>query len=317
MSGVPFIYFVFGIVFFGTLLIDLGLFSKKDSIVGFKSALLQTFFWVVIALGFFIFLWIEKDKNTAVEYISAYLMEWSLSVDNIFVFIIIFSSFGVKEKYYGRTLLIGILMAIFFRFIFITLGIALVHRFEWIFYLFGVFLLYTGYKLFSSNNEEEFNPQQSKVYKFLFKYLPLVQHDGGGKYLIRENGRPVYTTLFVVVVLLGAIDLVFALDSIPAVMGISTKNLVIYSSNFFALLGLRSLFFLLRKSLSKFDYLQQGIAFVLIVIGIKMLFSNWIKNTFNQQTIVIVSLSVIIFCIAGSVLYSIFKQKKGVPQDQP
>ena len=310
-----FIYAVFGIIFLLGLVVDMGFFSKKNSVVGFKSALIQTFFWVFVALGFFIFLWIEKDKKTAIEYISAYLMEWSLSVDNIFVFIIIFTSFNVKEKFYGRTLLIGILMAIFFRFIFITLGIELVQHFHWFFYLLGAFLLFTGYKLFFSNNQEEVNPQEFKVYTFLSKYLPLVNHDGEGKYLIKENGKPVYTTLFVVVVLLGVIDLLFALDSIPAVMGISTQSLIIYSSNIFALLGLRSLFFLLRKAVSKFDYLQQGIAVVLIVIGCKMLASDWLKTKLDEQFSVILSLLIIVICIFGSILYSIFKQKKGLPKD--
>jgi tellurite resistance protein TerC len=310
-----FIYSVFGIIFLSGLVVDMGFFSKKNAVVGFKSALIQTFFWVVVALGFFIFLWIEKDKKTAIEYISAYLMEWSLSVDNIFVFIIIFTSFNVKEKFYGRTLLIGILMAIFFRFIFITLGIELLQHFHWFFYLLGAFLLFTGYKLFFSNNQEEVNPQEFKVYTFLSKYLPLVNHDGNGKYMIKENGKPVYTTLFVVVVLLGVIDLLFALDSIPAVMGISTQSLIIYSSNIFALLGLRSLFFLLRKEVSKFDYLQQGIAVVLIVIGGKMLASDWLKTKLDEQFLVILSLLIIVICIFGSILYSIFKQKKGLPKD--
>ncbi len=308
-------YLVFGIVLVFALVFDLGLLSKKGQKVTIRQALYQTFFWVGLALAFFVFVWIEKGQGLALEYLSAYLMEWSLSIDNIFVFILIFSAFSVKEKNYGRVLLIGILMAIVFRVIFITVGVALVERFHWILYFFGVFLVYTGYKMFTSNEEEEFSPQKSKVYLFMKRFLPLAPHDGNGKFMIKENGKPVYTTLFVVVIMLAAIDLVFALDSIPAVMGISRDRLVIYTSNIFAVLGLRSLFFLLRGAVSKFDYLQQGIAIVLVFIGIKMLGEHWINQWVSKQIQVFISLGVIMVCIAGSIFYSIFINKRGEPAD--
>lgn len=315
MDKTQLIYLVFGGVILLALIFDLGLLSKKNTIVSMRTALLQTIFWVLLALGFFVFVWIEKDEKIALEYLSAYLMEWSLSIDNIFVFILIFSSFSVKEKFYGRVLLIGIMMAIVFRILFITVGVALVDRFHWVLYIFGVFLLYTGYKMFTSNEDEEFDPHDTKVYKFLKKFMPLASHDGNGKYIVRENGKPMYTTLFVVVVLLAAIDLVFALDSIPAVMGISRDKMVIYTSNIFAVLGLRSLFFLLRGAVSKFDYLQQGIAIVLVFIGIKMLAEHWINEWVSKSTQVILSLVLIILCITGSILYSMKHQKKGAPKD--
>jgi len=308
-------YLVFGIVLILALAFDLGLLSKKNQKITIRQALFQTLFWVSLALGFFVFMWLEKGQQLALEYLSAYLMEWSLSIDNIFVFILIFSAFKVKEKYYGRVLLIGILMAIIFRVIFITVGVALVHEFEWILYIFGAFLIYTGYKMFTSTEEHEFDPQKSKIYRFMQKFLPLTPHDGEGKYVIRENGRPVYTTLFVVVMMLAAIDIVFALDSIPAVMGISIDNLVIYTSNIFAVLGLRSLFFLLRSAVSKFDYLQQGIAIVLVFIGVKMLAEYWISQWVPKNVQVFISLGVILLCIAGSIFYSMYHQKEGEPED--
>ena len=308
-------YLVFGIVLVLALVFDLGLLSKKDQKITIRQALYQTFFWVGLALAFFVFMWIEEGERLALEYLSGYLMEWSLSIDNIFVFILIFSAFSVKEKYYGRVLLIGILMAIVFRVIFITVGVALVEKFHWILYVFGVFLVFTGYKMFTASDDEEFNPQESKVYRFMKKFLPLVPHDGNGKYRVMVNGKPAYTTLFVVVIMLAAIDLVFALDSIPAVMGISRDKLVIYTSNIFAVLGLRSLFFLLRGAVSKFDYLQQGIAIVLVFIGCKMLGEHWINQWVNKQIQVIISLGVIMVCISGSIFYSIFMQKKGEPED--
>ena len=309
------VYLVFGIVLVLALVFDLGLLSKKNAQITIKQALKQTFFWVTLALGFFVFMWVEEGQKLALEYLSAYLMEWSLSIDNIFVFILIFNSFKVKEKHYSRVLLIGILMAIVFRIIFITIGVALVEQFHWVLYIFGVFLVYTGYKMFTSTEDKEFEPHDSKIYRFLKKYLPLAPHDGDGKYVVRENGKPLYTTLFVVVVLLASIDLVFALDSIPAVMGISRDKLVIYTSNIFAVLGLRSLFFLLRGAVSKFDYLQQGIAIVLVIIGIKMLGEHYINMWIDKSTQVFISLGLIVLCIAGSIFYSMFASKKGAPED--
>ena len=310
-------YLVFGLVLILALSFDLGLMSKKDQKTTIRQALYQTFFWVGLALAFFMFMWYEKGQQLALEYLSAYLMEWSLSIDNIFVFILIFTAFSVSEKNYGRVLLIGILMAVVFRIVFITVGVALVERFHWLLYLFGVFLVYTGYTMFVANEDEEFDPHDSKIYRFMQRFLPLVPHDGGGRLIIRENNKPVYTTLFVVVIMLAAIDIVFALDSIPAVMGISRDRLVIYTSNIFAVLGLRSLFFLLRGAVSKFDYLQQGIAIVLVFIGVKMLGEHWINLWVSKQLQVFISLGVIAICISGSIFYSIFIQKRGVPLDQP
>lgn len=309
------VYLVFGIVLVLALIFDLGLLNKKNKKITIKAALLQTLFWVALAMGFFAFMWIEEGHKLALEYISAYLMEWSLSIDNIFVFILIFSAFKVKEKFYGRVLLLGILMAIIFRVLFITAGVAIVAKAEWILYIFGVFLLYTGIKMFSENDDEEFDPQKSKVYKLMQKVLPLTTSDGDGKFTIVENNKKKYTSLFVVVMMLAAIDLVFALDSIPAVMGISRDKLVIYTSNIFAVLGLRSLFFLLRGAVSKFDYLQQGIAIVLVFIGIKMLGEHYINQWISKGAQTFMSLGVIVLCISGSIVYSIFKQKKGSPED--
>ena len=326
MNKTQLIYIVFSLVIVISLIFDLGLISKKDQKVTIKQALYQTFFWVGLALAFCIFLWIEQGQKPALEYLSAYLMEWSLSIDNIFVFILIFSAFNVKEKNYGRVLLIGILMAIVFRIAFITVGVALVEKFHWLLYIFGVFLIYTGYKMFiAGEDDEQFDPQHSKVYLFLKKILPLTPHDGDGKFSVKENGKKKYTTLFVVVIMLAFIDIVFALDSIPAVMGIvdtktpgyeDTARLVIYTSNIFAVLGLRSLFFLLRGAVSKFEYLPQGIAVVLVFIGIKMLGEHWINQWIDKTTQVFISLGFILVCLTASVMYSIFidKEKKQVEE---
>jgi len=310
MTSTEIIYLVFGIVLTTALVFDLGLLSKKNKTITIKAALRQTLFWVLLAITFSFFLWYEKGNKPALEYLSAYLMEWSLSIDNIFVFILIFNAFRVKEHFYSRVLLIGILMAIILRVIFITLGVELVERFHWILYIFGVFLVYTGFKMFTENEEAEFDPHKNKVYKFLNRFLPLSPSDGQGKFIIRVNGKPQYTVLFVVVVILATVDLVFALDSIPAVMGISQDRLVIYTSNIFAVLGLRSLFFLLRGAVNKFKYLQQGISIVLVLIGIKMLAEKWIDKYQSKNEQVFISLLLIVVCIGGSALYSIFDDRR-------
>lgn len=294
-------YLVFGILLIIALAFDLGLLSKKHSHMTMKKALGQTIFWVSLALGFFVFVWIENGQRMALEYVSAYLMEWSLSIDNIFVFILIFSFFGIKDDYYARVLLIGILMAIVFRVIFITVGVVIVERYHWVLYIFGVILLITGYKMFTAKSKEIVDLEKNRVYMIMRKFLPLTSsQDHGGKLTLRIDGKKYYTSIFVVIVMLATTDLVFALDSIPAVFAISQERLVIYTSNIFAVLGLRSLFFLLQGAVNKFAYLQQGIAIVLVFIGLKMLVSY-----FEVHVPVYISLLVILVSIAASIVYSI------------
>ena len=296
-------YLIFWVVLVLALVFDLGLLSKKGKAITIHIALLQTLFWVCLALAFFIFLWFEKSRGKAIEYISAYLMEWSLSIDNIFVFILIFTFFGVKEKYFARVLLIGILTAVVLRIIFITVGAALVARFNWLLYIFGGILIYTGISMFIAKNDEKVNLEENRMYKFLKRFLPLTSNDGDGKLSIMQNGKKVYTSIFAVIVLLATTDIVFAIDSIPAVFGITQDRLVIYTSNIFAVLGLRSLFFLLRGAVDKFRYLPQGIAVVLIFIGAKML-----AEIFRLHLPLYVSLLMIVFCIGSAILYSSIKK---------
>jgi tellurite resistance protein TerC len=293
-------YLVFGILLVLALAFDLGLLSKKHAHITIRKALWQTIFWVSLAIGFFIFLWVRNGQVMALEYVSAYLMEWSLSIDNIFVFILIFTFFKVHEDYYARVLLIGIMMAIVFRVIFITVGIVIVERFDWILYVFGAFLVYTGVQMFTAKSKEIVELEKNKVYRLLKKLVPLTTQDNGGKLSIRIDGKKYYTSIFVVIVMLATTDLVFALDSIPAVFAISQERLVIYTSNIFAVLGLRSLFFLLKGAVNKFAHLQQGIAIVLVFIGLKML-----VEIFKIHVPVYISLLVILVSIAASIVYSI------------
>jgi len=303
-------YWVFGAVLVVAVILDLGLLSKRSKILSIKQAFYQTLFWISLAFAFGIFVWYTEGQKIAVEYISAYLMEWSLSIDNIFVFILIFSFFGIKKEYYGQVLLLGILMAIVFRIIFITIGIALVAKFGWLLYVFGAFLVFTGVKMFFVEQDDEYDPSKNKIYVLLQKLIPITHEDAEGKFTKRINGKKYFTMLFVVIILLATTDIVFALDSIPAVFAITQNKMVIYTSNIFAVLGLRSLFFLLRGAVSKFDYLQQGIAIVLVFIGVKMLIEY-----FDIHIPIWISLSVIVFCLVGSIVFSIYNKKIDIPED--
>lgn len=309
MSKIQILYTVGIIVIVLALVFDLGLLNKKHKKVTLKQAFLQTLLWVSLSFAFCGFIWYEEGAVYATKYISAYLMEWTLSIDNIFVFILIFSFFKVDEQEAGRALLVGILLAIFFRIIFIAVGVELIERFHWLLYLFGAFLVYTGIKLFVKKEEEEYNPQESIIYKWVQKIFPVSFVAPPGKYFTREQNRLHITPLAVVVLLLAGTDIVFALDSIPTVVSLVRSGpmvpfseadiVVIYSSNIFAVLGLRSLFFLLRGAVDRFAYLQQGIAVVLVFVGVKMLIEY-----FGIHISIYISLAVIIACLGGSILYS-------------
>lgn len=305
MTPTEWTYLIFGIVLILAIIFDLGLLSRKSHSLSIKEALVQTLFWVGLGLGYFIFVWFEDGQTIALEYISAYLMEWGLSIDNIFVFILIFTYFSIPERHANRVLMLGILLAVVLRVIFITVGIALINRFYWILYIFGAFLIYTGIKMFVVKTQDEFNLEDNSVYKFLKRILPLSNDNSSGKFTIRINGKKHYTMLFVVMIMLAATDIVFALDSIPAVFTITQNKMVVYTSNIFAVLGLRSLFFLLRSAVEKFKYLKEGIAIVLIFIGAKMLISY-----FGIHLHIAISLLVILLCLGGSVLFSIYKNNQ-------
>lgn len=318
------VYGIFGIVLIIALLLDLGLMSKKGKEISIKQASIQTAFWIGLSLAFWVFVWYENGSNAATKYISAYLMEWSLSIDNIFVFILIFAAFKVKESDMGRALLIGILLAIVFRILFIAVGIGLIDRFHWVMYIFGAFLLYTGIKLFAQKESHEFNMMDSKFFKWIQRALPFTDEEPMGKYVIKRNGKKFFTSLTLVVIVLAVTDIAFALDSIPTVVSLvkdspnaafsSSDILVIYSSNIFAILGLRSLFFLLRGAANKFRFLQQGIAFILIFIGVKMLI-----EFFHIHIPIGISLGVIVLCVGVSIAASIMipVKEENTTMEQP
>jgi tellurite resistance protein TerC len=297
MSHTFITYLLFAIVLLFALIFDLGLINKKGKKVTLRMAVWQTVLWVSLSILFGVWVWFENGHELSIEYYSAYLMEWSLSVDNIFVFILIFAAFDINEKYYGRVLIVGILMAIILRILFIFVGISLVSRFHWILYLFGAFLVYTGLQMFLSREDKAFHPDENRIYRFLKSYFPVSDRvDEKGNFFIRESGKRKLSRLGVVVGILAGTDVVFAVDSIPAVLAISQDKLVVYTSNIFAVLGLRSLFFLLQGAVNRFTYLQQGVSVILVFIGLKML-----VGLLDIHIPTYVSLLVIVLCISISI----------------
>lgn len=296
---------LFGVIVTGFLVADLGFFNKKSHKIEFKPALYQSIFWVAISLVFGGLIYFFIGKVTAMEFLSAYVTEKMLSVDNLFVIMLIFSFFNLEEKYHHRALFWGILGAIVFRGIFIVAGAYIIHQFYWVLYIFGAILLYTGIKLLSEKKEEHIDFKHNKVIKFAHRLLPFTDTHHGGKFFFRENGKFFFTSLFMVVLLVEATDIIFAVDSIPAVFAISQNLFVVFTSNIFAILGMRALFFLIENILHRFHHLQKGLAIILVFIGAKML-----AGIFNVHLSSLVSFSVIMFALVASIVLSIMFPKK-------
>ena len=324
------------------LAIDLGLFSKSDKPVSLKTAAIMSLIWVLFALGFgaILYIWgnelhnvhdfarlkeviakhyhdikiIENDlaasiqvynKNLTLEYLTGYVVEYALSVDNIFVMVLLFSSFGIPEKYYHKVLVWGIIGAIVLRCIFIFVGAALIAKFGWILYVFGAFLVYTGIMMFiNRNQEEEVDPQNHAVVKFASKYFKVTHKTDSGKFFIVENGVKYMTPLFLVLLVIEFTDLIFAVDSIPAIFSVTKDPYIVFFSNIFAVLGLRSMFFLLVNIIHKFHYLKVGLAFLLVFIGAKMLLHGWLKEIgFTTMHSLIIIISILVLSVVASLIF--------------
>jgi tellurite resistance protein TerC len=302
--------FAFIIVLF--LLLDLGVFNKRAHKTSTKSALYQSIFWVSIStlFGFFIYKYDESGATGAVEYFSAYLTEYALSVDNIFVILLILKYFQVKEEYYHKTLFWGILGAIVFRGIFIFIGGILINEFHWLLYGFGVLLIYSGIRIYFEDGDQKIDPEKNPVLRLCRKYLPVTQEDHGGKFLVKHNGKLMFTPLFLVIVLIETTDLLFAVDSIPAAFAITQNEFLVYTSNIFAVMGLRAMFFLLAGIIDKFYLLQKGLSIILFFIGAKMLL-----EIFDIRVGVYTSFSVIIATLTLSIIFSVIVPRKVEKQE--
>ena len=302
------IYFwiAFHVFVFIMLALDLGVFHKHTHKIPVKEAIIWSCVWIALAMLFDLFIYLDKDFGPikALEFLTGYVIEYSLSVDNIFVFILIFSYFAVNSQYQHKILFWGILGALIMRGIFIFAGVALINRFNWIVLIFGGFLVYTGIRMLFQK-ETEVDPEKNAVVKFFRRFLPVTKTLHGVKLIITHNRKLYATPLFLVLLIIESSDLLFAVDSIPAVLAISKSTFIVYTSNIFAILGLRSLYFAISGIMGYFRFLKVGLAFVLTFVGLKML-----ASFFHFEIPIIISLGIIISILLVSILASVFIKRE-------
>ncbi|MBI5476762.1 MAG: TerC family protein [Ignavibacteriales bacterium] len=285
------------------LALDLGVFQKKAHFPSMKEALGWTAFWISLAILFGLFIWYERGSVKELEFFTGYVVEEALSVDNVFVFIVIFSYFSVPKNAQHKVLFWGILGAIIFRAIFIVAGAALISQFHWIIYLLGAFLIFTAIKL-AVQRETEVHPEHNPLIKLARKIFPVTKDYSGEKFFVKQNGRRYATPLLLVLLMIESTDIAFATDSIPAIFAITQDTFIIYTSNIFAILGLRSLYFVASGFMKEFRYLKYGLSVVLGFIGVKMLIEPWF------QIPILSSLAAIFIIIATSILTSVLHPGK-------
>ncbi len=294
---------IFGIIVVIMLVIDLGAFNRRAHVIGTKEATIWSIVWITLSLLFNLGVYYLLGKERAVEFLTAYILEKSLSVDNLFVFLIVFNYFNVEEAYRHRVLYWGILGALIMRGIIIATGTSLLHQFHWLIYVFGAFLVYTSIK-FVTEKESSVEPDKNPFVKVYRRFFPVTADFEKEKFFINRTGKLIATPMFIVLLVIESSDLIFAVDSIPAVLAVSDDPLIIYTSNIFAILGLRALFFLLASILGMFRYLKPAIAIILGFIGVKMLISGFIKIP------TVISLGIICVVLVIAVMLSIWHEKK-------
>ncbi|HRE41513.1 MAG TPA: TerC family protein [Ignavibacteria bacterium] len=306
---------IFNAIIVILLILDLAVFNRKSHEVKMKEALLWSAFWIFLALVFnyFIYLYyIPPDGGTstdaAFKFLTGYLVEKSLSVDNLFVFVLVFTYFSVPARYQHKVLFWGILGAIFFRAIFIFAGIALIKEFAFMIYIFGAFLIFTGVKI-AFEKDKKLEPEKNPILRLFKRFMKVIPEYHGDKFFVRIKGLLYATPLFVVLIIIETTDVIFAVDSIPAILAITTDPFIVYSSNIFAILGLRALYFALAGLVKLFHFLNYGLAFILIFIGVKMVINHYFgKSVIPVET----SLIVILGTLLLSILLSLKFPKKEV-----
>ncbi len=296
--GSPLQWFLFLGFVFVMLALDLGVFHRKSHRIGLREAVFWSVVWTLLAFAFNGWIYLEYGGTPGLEFLLGYVIERSLSFDNIFVFIVIFNYFAVPAEFQHRVLFWGILGALISRGIFIALGVALLERFEWIILVFGAFLVWTGWKVLRGH-ETEVHPEKNPAVKLFQRFVPLTSQYAGKDFFVREGGKLFATPLMLVLIVVEATDVVFAVDSIPAVFGVTRDPFIVFTSNIFAILGLRALYFLLAGLMHKFRYLSYGLGLVLMFIGVKMVIHDWlaIPN--------LLSLGVVLGILLVSVLVSL------------
>jgi tellurite resistance protein TerC len=292
----------------GLLAVDLFLLHREDGEVSTRSALRWTAAWIAVALLFDGWIWWRLGAGKAVEFLTGYLIEESLSVDNLFVFILVFDALAVPPALQRRVLTWGILTAIVLRAAMILGGTALIARFDWLLYVFGAFLVVTGIRLALRKEEEEPHPERSWAFRTLRRVVPSTSAFHGRAFLVREGGRLLATPLFLALALIELSDVVFALDSIPAIFGVTLDPFIVFTSNIFAILGLRSLYFAVARAMDRFAYLEYGLAAVLVFIGGKMLAAKWVHLP------ALASLAVVALFLGGAMAFSAWRARRDVPE---
>jgi tellurite resistance protein TerC len=292
---------IFNISIITLLVLDLFVFNKGNKVVTAKSALLWSAFWVGLAIAFNVFIYFWKGRESAELFFTGYVIEESLSVDNLFVFMLIFNYFRVPSEYQRKVLFWGILGALVLRGLFIVLGIELIERFDWLLYILGLFLMYTGIKMLFSSDDDELDPENNIILKLTNKFIRVTKTYEGDKFFIRKEGVLYATPLFIVVLIVESTDVVFAVDSIPTILGITTDTFIVYTSNVFALLGLRSLYFALSSVMKLFHYINYGLAVILSFVGVKLLIHQWYE--INHQFALLFVVSVLGLSVLASWLF--------------
>ena len=285
------------------LALDLFVFHRTAHVIRIKEALLWSVFWIALALGFNALIYYWKGQDAALEFLTAYLIEKSLSVDNLFVFILIFNYFSVPLQYQHKVLFWGIIGALVLRAIFILVGVVLISKVHFIIYILGAFLVYTGIKM-ATAKQEQVDPSSNPVVKYISKYVPVTSTLVGGKFFVKRDRTFFATPLFIVLIMVETTDVVFAADSIPAILAISKDPFIVYTSNVFALLGLRALYFALAGIMQLFHYLHYGLSLILVFIGAKLLVSDFYHVDMKW------ALLVVGIILAGSVILSLIFPKK-------
>lgn len=304
MGSVPVLLWVgFFILVLAMLAIDLGVSRRRNQAMSLRTAALWTGVWIGVALCFNIGIVIWRGVEPGLEFFTAYLIEKALSVDNLFVFVLIFSIFGVPAAYQRRVLFWGVIGALVMRGVFIAAGAALLHQFHWLMYVFGAFLIFTGIKL-ARGGETEIDPERNPLIRLFRRIMPVTEHLEGERFFVRRAGVLMATPLFLVLLVVESTDLVFAVDSIPAVLAVTQDTFLVYTSNVFAILGLRALYFLLAGAMAKFHYLKLALSVILSFVGVKMLVSGFYKIP------IAVSLGVIVALLAFAVAASLVRARR-------
>ena len=292
----------FNLLVFALLGLDLFVLNRRDHVIGVREALGWSAFWIGVSLTFNFFIYVWRGETAAVEFLTAYLLEKSLSVDNLFVFILLFNYFRVPPQYQHKVLFWGIIGALILRATFILVGVALIQKFAWTTYILGGFLVYTGFQLFRAGGEPEINPDGNLLVRWVSRHLPVTREFEGGKFFVYKEKLRFATPLFIVLLMVETTDVVFAADSIPAVLAVSSDPFIVYSSNVFALLGLRALYFALAGVIHLFHYLHYGLALILVFIGSKMIAAYWELHLDDVTSLLVVG-GVLLVSMVVSLLF--------------